>query len=102
MLCYVIICYVINVFTYVLFTTHFIHNFHSKQSNLNYSLSEIKVEDGYVGKSVNSVTDNSRNNTGGAVGVVVRVKDSEKSKLRTNSRTVNENLQNKQNYEVRT
>ena len=70
------------------------------QSNLRYSLSEIKVEDGYVGKTVNSVSDNSRINTGEAVGVVVRVKDSEKSKIKTNSTTLNENLQKKQNYEV--
>ena len=72
------------------------------QSNLNYSLSEIKVEDGYVGKTVNSVPDNSRNNnTGGAVGVVVRVKDVEKTNSKTNTTTENETLQKKQNYEVR-
>ena len=70
------------------------------QSNLNYALSEIKVEDGYVGKTVNSIPDNSRDNTGGAVGVVVRVKDSETTKLKANTTTVNENLQKKQNYEV--
>ena len=70
------------------------------QSNLNYALSEIKVEDGYVGKTVNSVSDNSRINTGEAVGVVVRVKDSEKSQIKTISTTLNENLQKKQNYEV--
>ena len=49
---------------------------------------------------MNSVSDNSRMNTGEAVGVVVRVKDSEKSKIKTNSTTLNENLQKKQNYEV--
>lgn len=49
---------------------------------------------------MNSVSDNSRINTGEAVGVVVRVKDSEKSKIKTNSTTLNENLQKKQNYEV--
>ena len=70
------------------------------QSNLNYSLSEIKVEDGYVGKTMNSVSDNLRINTGEAVGVVVRVKDSEKSKIKTISTTLNEILQKKQNYEV--
>ena len=69
---------------------------------MNYSLSEIKVEDGYVGKTVNLVPDNSRNNnTGGAVGVVVRVKDIEKSNLKTNTTIENETLQKKQNYEVR-
>lgn len=67
---------------------------------MNYSLSEIKVEDGYVGKTVNSVTDNSLIHTGEAVGVVVRVKDSEISKIKTISTTLNENLQQKQNYEV--
>ena len=67
---------------------------------MNYSLSEIKVEDGYVGKTMNSVSDNLRINTGEAVGVVVRVKDSEKSKIKTISTTLNEILQKKQNYEV--
>ena len=69
---------------------------------MNYSLSGIKVEDGYVGKTVNLVPDNSRNNnTGGAVGVVVRVKDIEKTNLKTNTTIENETLQKKQNYEVR-
>jgi hypothetical protein len=69
---------------------------------LNYSLSEIKVEDGYVGKTVNSVPDNSRNNnTGGAVGVVVRVKDIEKTNSKSNTTIESETLQKKQNYEVR-
>lgn len=69
---------------------------------MNYSLSEIKVEDGYVGKTVNSVPDNSRNNnTGGAVGVVVRVKDIEKTNSKSNTTIESETLQKKQNYEVR-
>ena len=68
---------------------------------MNYSLSEIKVEDGYVGKTVNSAPENTRNNnTGGAVGVVVRVKDVEKTNLKTNTTIENETLQKKQNYEV--
>ena len=51
---------------------------------------------------MNLVPDNSRNNnTGGAVGVVVRVKDIEKTNLKTNTTIENETLQKKQNYEVR-
>ena len=69
---------------------------------MNYSLNEFKVEDGYVGKTVNSVPDNSRNNnTSGAVGVVVRVKDVEKTNLRTNTTIENETLEKKENYEAR-
>jgi hypothetical protein len=55
-----------------------------------------------VGKTVNSVPDNSRNNnTGGAVGVVVRVKDIGKTTSKTNTTIENESLQKKQDYEVR-
>ena len=81
--------------------TNILYTFYlSHQNNLKRTLSQVKVEHGYVGKSVNTEFDENQNKANLDIGVLVTVEKSNSASNSGQKSYFDESVEKKENYEV--